>query len=151
MSTNLWNRIYIDIDRYKYSIFIYIMPLFFHLKTTLGSVLFFLNTFTLILHTFIQQRLIKLIKSNSNTFIILQNKIVHFEKCFWTFYSSNRLKKCMTVYTNILSSTSFFSIDNVSWAANQHIRMISEESYEESCDTEAWCNDAENPALTSHK
>ncbi len=29
--------------------------------------------------------------------------------------------------------------------------MISEESYEESCDTEAWRNDAENPALTSHK
>ncbi len=31
---------------------------------------------------------------------------------------------------------------NVSWAANQHIRMISEGS----CDTE-YCNDAENSAL----
>ncbi len=29
---------------------------------------------------------------------------------------------------------------NVSWAANQHIRMISEES----CATEDWSNDAEN-------
>ncbi len=32
---------------------------------------------------------------------------------------------------------------HVSWAANQHIRMISEES----CDTEDWSNDAENTAL----
>ncbi len=34
------------------------------------------------------------------------------------------------------------SIKNVSWAANQHIRMISEGS----CDTEDWSNDAENSA-----
>ncbi len=34
-------------------------------------------------------------------------------------------------------------IINVSWAANQHIRMISEGS----CDTEDWSNDAENSAL----
>ncbi len=34
-------------------------------------------------------------------------------------------------------------IRNVSWAANQYIRMISEES----CDTEDWSNDAENTAL----
>ncbi len=33
-------------------------------------------------------------------------------------------------------------IRNVSWAANQHIRMISEGS----CDTEDWSNDAENSA-----
>ncbi len=33
-------------------------------------------------------------------------------------------------------------IRHVSWAANQHIRMISEES----CDTEDWSNDAENTA-----
>ncbi len=32
---------------------------------------------------------------------------------------------------------------NVSWAANQHIRMISEESR----DTEDWSNDAEKSAL----
>ncbi len=36
-------------------------------------------------------------------------------------------------------------ITNVSIAANQHIRMISEGS----CDTEDWSNDAENSALTS--
>ncbi len=34
-------------------------------------------------------------------------------------------------------------IRNVSWAANQYIRMISEGS----CDTEDWSNDAENSAL----
>ncbi len=32
---------------------------------------------------------------------------------------------------------------SVSWAADQHIRMISEGS----CDTEDWRNDAENSAL----
>ncbi len=40
-----------------------------------------------------------------------------------------------------------FNIDkiiiNVSWAANQYIRVISEGS----CDTEDWRNDAENTAL----
>ncbi len=35
------------------------------------------------------------------------------------------------------------TIRNVCWAANQHIRMISEGS----CDTEDWSNDAENSAL----
>ncbi len=34
-------------------------------------------------------------------------------------------------------------IINSSWAADQHIRMISEGS----CDTEDWSNDAENSAL----
>ncbi len=34
-------------------------------------------------------------------------------------------------------------IINVSWAANQHIRMISEGS----CDTEDWSNDTEISAL----
>ncbi len=38
-------------------------------------------------------------------------------------------------------------IRNVSWAANQHIRMISEGS----CDTEDWSNDAENSALHHRK
>jgi len=32
---------------------------------------------------------------------------------------------------------------NVSWAANHHIRVISDGS----CDTEDWSNDAENSAL----
>ncbi len=36
-------------------------------------------------------------------------------------------------------------IRNVSLAANQHIRMISEGS----CDTEDWSNDAENSDLPS--
>ncbi len=34
-------------------------------------------------------------------------------------------------------------ITNVSWAPDQHIRMI----IEASCDTEDWSNDAENSAL----
>ncbi len=36
--------------------------------------------------------------------------------------------------------SSLIIIRNVPWAANQYIRMISEES----CDTEDWSNDAEN-------
>ena len=50
---------------------------------------------------------------------------------FWTFYSSKNPEKKI-LYTI-----------NVSWAADQHIRMISEGS----CDTEDWSNDAENSAL----
>ncbi len=38
-------------------------------------------------------------------------------------------------------------IRNVSWAANQHIMMISEGS----CDTEDWSIDAENSALPSQE
>ncbi len=53
------------------------------------------------------------------------------------------------VSTKILISTIYAvcNIDNnntsVSWASNQHIRMISEGS----CDTEDWSNDAEKSAL----
>ncbi len=45
----------------------------------------------------------------------------------------------------IWSQLTVINIDNknVSWAANQHIRMISEGS----CDTEDWSNDAENSVL----
>ncbi len=39
--------------------------------------------------------------------------------------------------------STFIIIRNVSWAANQHIRMISEGS----CDTEDWSNDDENSAF----
>jgi len=49
------------------------------------------------------------------------------------------LKKCHS-YHNWFSK--LIIIRNVSSAANQHIRMISEES----CD---WCTDAENPVLPS--
>jgi len=37
--------------------------------------------------------------------------------------------------------------NNVSWAANRHIRLISEGS----CDAEDWSNDAENSALIRNK
>ncbi len=48
-----------------------------------------------------------------------------------------------------LSSTTDFNIitRNVSWAANQYIRVISEAL----CDTEDWSNDAENSALQSQE
>jgi len=52
-------------------------------------------------------------------------------------------KNIITISTAQLFSTLIIVIINVSWAANQHIRMISEGS----CDTEDWSNDAENSAL----
>ncbi len=54
------------------------------------------------------------------------------------------------VWVTILGHTSLhfhFHNNNVSRAANQYIRMISEGS----CDTEDWSNDAENSALHHRK
>ncbi len=57
------------------------------------------------------------------------------------------LKKSFMISTKIWSSRTISKliiiIRNAFWAANQHIRMISEGS----CDTEDWSNDAENSAL----
>ncbi len=56
------------------------------------------------------------------------------------------LKNKTNQFTQKYEAAQLFStliiIRNVFWAANQHIRMISEES----CDTEDWSNDAENTA-----
>ncbi len=61
---------------------------------------------------------------------------------FWTFYSSKNLeKKCISSHKNIKQHNYFNN--TVSWAANQHIRMISEGSH----DTEDWSTNAENSAL----
>ncbi len=52
----------------------------------------------------------------------------------------------LAIATNIpqrLKTVLCSRVTNVSWAANQHIIMISEGS----CDTENWSNDAENWAL----
>ncbi len=43
--------------------------------------------------------------------------------------------------------STFIIVLKVSWAANQHIRMISEGS----CDIEDWNNDADNSALPSQE
>jgi len=65
------------------------------------------------------------------------------------------LQKCLFQINAVILIIYFFLIhqkigfhENIfqhifSWAANQHIRMISEGS----CDTEDWSNDAENSAL----
>ncbi len=64
-------------------------------------------------------------------------------------FNQTILKKRITVFTKLFS-TMVFNIDllkrNVSWTANQYIRMISEGS----CDTEDWSDDAENSALLSY-
>ncbi len=58
---------------------------------------------------------------------------------FWTYlFIKESWKRCITVFKNIKHHNCFWRfilIVNVSWASNQHIRMISERS----CDTEG-CN-----------
>ncbi len=51
----------------------------------------------------------------------------------WCFYKKN---EAVPLFSTLII------IRNVSWAANHHIRMISEGS----CDSEDWSNDAENTA-----
>ncbi len=65
--------------------------------------------------------------------------------CLLNFYPSESSKKMkMSPFHKKYGQKQLFStFDNVSWAANQYIRMISEGS----CDTEDWSNDAENTAL----
>ncbi len=55
------------------------------------------------------------------------------------------IKKSASWFAHKYEAPQQFSIDNVSWAANPHIVIISEVSY----DTEDWSNDAENSAVTS--
>ncbi len=71
---------------------------------------------------------------------------------FSTFvFSQNPEEKKKSQFPQRYSAAQLFAtliiIRNVSWAANQHIRMISEGS----CDTEDWSNDAENTALSSQE
>ncbi len=77
--------------------------------------------------TFIQQIYIKLIKSDRKDILLLQKCP---NKCYFFYSSKNPENTCITVSTKILGSTIFSTliiIRNVSWAANQHIRMISED------------------------
>ncbi len=63
-------------------------------------------------------------------------------------YFKLSIKRIHSFHKIIISSTTVSNIDNnknVSWAANQYIRMISEGS----CDTEDWSNDATNSALVT--
>ncbi len=60
-----------------------------------------------------------------------QNHLLHLNRNKLMFKSLRSLQLIM------------ITIRNVSWAANQYIRMISDGS----CDTEDWSNDAENTAL----
>ncbi len=57
-------------------------------------------------------------------------------------YSSKNPEKMYSTVLNIDNNNNN-NKKNVSWAANQHIWIISEGS----CDTEDWSNDAENTAL----
>ncbi len=78
------------------------------------------------------------------TFIILQKISISNKCCFFYFlFIKESWKKESWQKYEAAQLFSTLIIINVSWAANQHIRMISEGS----CDTEDWSNDAENTAL----
>ncbi len=99
-----------------------------------------------ILIRFILQGCMNLIKSNSKDIYNVPNDVCFKWMWFlWTlnasknpdFFLNNSFhKKYLPVFNIIITG-------NVSWAANQHIRMISEGS----CDTKGWSNDAENSTL----
>ncbi len=81
--------------------------------------------------TFIQQGCIKLLIIDS-TCIFWWYKIFCFKQMlfFWTFYSSKNPGKKIYQFPQKYEAAQLFStliIINVSWAANQHIRMISED------------------------
>ncbi len=59
------------------------------------------------------------------------------------YYSSKNPKKMYHGFHKSFTQNALLIIINVSWAANQHIRMISEGSR----DAEDWSNDAENSDL----
>ncbi len=94
------------------------------------------NFFFFKCNTFIHQGCIKSIKSDSkNVFEI--NVILNF-----LFIKESWRRKNWSQFTQKMFST-LIIIRNVSLAANQHIRMISERSR----DTEDWSNDTVNTAL----
>ena len=79
-------------------------------------------------------------KVTVKTFIMLQKIIFQINAVLLNFlFIKESWKKKNIVHKYFVQ---LYTI-NVSWAANQHIRMISEGS----CDTEDWSNDAENSAL----
>ncbi len=57
---------------------------------------------------------------------------------FVSFYSSKNPEKYSTVLNIDNNNNNINNNNNFSWAANQHIQMISEGL----CDTEDWSNDA---------
>ncbi len=75
-------------------------------------------------------------KITVKTFIMLQKVSISYKFCF---YSSKNVSQFLQKYQAAIRSNS--------WAAIQHITMISEGS----CDTEDWSNDAENTAFTSQE
>ncbi len=93
------------------------------------------------INTFIQKRRIKFIKSDSKDFCVTKKIIFQLNAVLLNFLFIKEIwKKCITVLTQLFLA---LIISNVSWAPNQHIRLISEGS----CDTEDCSNDAENSAL----
>ncbi len=84
---------------------------------------------------------IKLVKSNSECIYIVAKLILNIliEESWKT-----KILREITVSTNISSNSIVSNIDyNIYKAANQNIKMISEEL----CNTKDWRNDAENSAL----
>ncbi len=73
--------------------------------------------------------------------ISISNKCCSFERSIFIIYIYKNSEKMH--HKNMKQHNCFQYWYFVYWAANQHIRMISEGS----CDTEDWSNDAENSTL----
>ncbi len=86
-------------------------------------------------------------KVTVKSFKMLQNISISNKWCSFELSIHQIMKNTMYQFPQKYSAAQLFStliaIKNISWTANQHIRMISDGL----CDTEAWSNDAENSAL----
>ncbi len=70
-------------------------------------------------------------------------------KCFWTFHSLNKktgLPQKYKACSKPFSAFIIIIIRKASWAANHHVRIISERS----CDTEDWSNEENKILPTPH-
>ncbi len=100
-----------------------------------GSNIFLCVFFWKRLILFFSKDALNLSKVTVNTFIMLQKISILNKCCSFELAIHQRIleKKCIMVSTKILRSTTVSTLiitRNVSWAANQHIRMISEGSCE---------------------
>ncbi len=98
----------------------------FHNSTSLQSIFFFNEV-----NTFVQQEHIKLLKSDSKDIMLqkisISNKCCSFELSIHLWIMKNRLVGFPQKYWAAQLFSTLIIIRNVSWAANQHIRMISED------------------------
>ncbi len=86
-------------------------------------------------------------KSITNDYLIKLEIHSNIHFIYITVFKISLFSDLNGIFQKTLSSTTLIIIIHFSWAANQHIWMISGGS----CDTEDWINDAENSAFKTFK